>query len=646
MRSFDPDVPDELDGDVEFSAPGRVVVTAENELELLSAITADLPGGGESRPGQQEMVRAVTSAIATGEHLIIEAGTGVGKSLGYLVPSALSGSRVVIATATKNLQDQLGHKDAPAVIARTHASVAVLKGRQNYLCRLKARGVGDGNQMSFETDDLPKGYVDEVRRILAWGESSEVGDRDELPFEVDPRSWRAVSVTPQECLGRMSCPVAHECFTEKARDRAAEADIVIVNTHLYASHLASGQTLLPAHEVVILDEAHEALDIFTSALGTSLALVQLRAIATTLRPHLRETHPDALGDLVSAIDRLSSALERQLDERQDVGLSESAMVAVADASRALAPLIEALRVHPRLTETERQNAVGPAVHILGDLDRLTKVSERELLHVEREGREPVIKVSLIDVGPRLAGELWDHVTAVCTSATIPLSLRRDLGLPASTTELQVPSPFDYPENGLLYVPEMADRNDPVAEQQIIDHLVELITWAEGRTLALFTNTAVMRRVHEAVKSRVATPVLVQGEKARGRLLTQFAHDESTSLFAVASFWQGVDVPGKSLSVVAIDRLPFRPQGDPISEARRSRSTSPFMEVDLPRATMMLAQGIGRLIRSSTDRGVVAVFDIRLAEARYGNVMRKRIPPMRRTRVGSDVREFLEAILED
>jgi ATP-dependent DNA helicase DinG len=191
---------------------------------------------------------------------------------------------------------------------------------------------------------------------------------------------------------------------------------------------------------------------------------------------------------------------------------------------------------------------------------------------------------------------------------------------------------------------MSDRNDPDAEQEIVNHLVDLITWAEGRTLALFTNTSVMRRVHEAVRARVSTPVLVQGEKSRARLLTQFADDHSASLFAVASFWQGVDVPGESLSVVAIDRLPFRPQGDPISEARRSRSSSPFMEVDLPRATMMLAQGIGRLIRSANDRGVVAVFDTRLATARYANVMRKRIPPMARTRDPEQVQRFLTDIL--
>ena len=268
MRSYDPDdesvyVEPEIDDGVQLD-DDVVEIDTERALALLDRITHELPGGGESRQGQREMVRSVAAAFSRRKTTVIEAGTGIGKSLAYLIPAAMSGHRVVIATATKNLQDQLAQKDAPTVAANAAGvRVAVLKGKQNYVCRNRLHSVGGAAQLSFDDgSDVPKGVADQMRRIVQWSNETETGDRDELPFEVDQRAWRGLSVTPQECLHRVNCPQGQNCFAELAKDRAAESSILIVNTHLYASHLASGAALLPAHEFVVFDEAHEIVDIF------------------------------------------------------------------------------------------------------------------------------------------------------------------------------------------------------------------------------------------------------------------------------------------------------------------------------------------------------------------------------------------------
>ena len=285
------------------------------------------------------------------------------------------------------------------------------------------------------------------------------------------------------------------------------------------------------------------------------------------------------------------------------------------------------------------------MHLLNDLIRVRSVKSGELLFLVKGEREVKLEISLIEVGDRLAEELWSEVSAVLTSATIPLNLPRDLGLPKSVEVQRLPSPFNYEEHGLLYVPDgFPDRrDDEAAIKAIIEELVTLITAAGGRTLALFTNRTVMQRVAAAVAPRIDTEVLVQYTKSRQRIIEEFRQSPEASLFAVTSFWQGIDVPGHSLSLVTIDRLPFSVPGEPLAEARRERSENPFMEVDLPKATMLLAQGVGRLIRTATDKGVVAVFDTRLAESRYRGKMFKALPPMKRTRDRAEVIEFLKTL---
>jgi ATP-dependent DNA helicase DinG len=653
VKTFDPDDEQpyvEPDAEVGIQLDEDVVaIDAERALALLDRITQDLPGGGESREGQRQMVRAVAAAFTRRRHTVIEAGTGVGKSLAYLVPAAMAGHRVVIATATKNLQDQLATKDAPTVAEHaTRVKVAVLKGKNNYLCRNRAQSLGGGAQMSFDDGtEVPRGVADQMRRILAWSNETTTGDRDELPFEIDHRAWRGLSVTPQECLGRVQCPQGHACFAELAKDRAAESSILIVNTHLYAAHLASGSMLLPAHEFVVFDEAHEVLDIFATLLGTSLNASRLRALAGVARPLLGSQHLSRSVDLVAAADRLSASLQAQFDENQLTGLSEDCVRELGRCGELVVQIIEALRslgTDGPDSEARRIRALGPAVHLGNDLERVNKVRDGELLYLAKRDREIDIEISLVDVGPRLRDDLWGAVTAVLTSATIPDTLPRNLGLDDDCVVEHFDSPFDYQANSLLYVPDgFPQRNADGAEAAIIDELVELITAAQGRTLALFTNRAVMNRVAEAVAPQLDTPVLVQGTLSRQHIIEEFRSSPEASLFAVTSFWQGIDVPGHSLSLVTIDRLPFAVPNDPLAVARRSRSDRPFYEVDLPRAAMLLAQGVGRLIRSTTDRGVVAVLDTRLAESSYRSSLYRKLPPMKRTRNRAQVQAFLQEL---
>jgi ATP-dependent DNA helicase DinG len=653
VKSYDPDeeTPD-VDPDVERGVQlddDVVAIDAERALALLDTITEDLPGGGESREGQRQMVRAVAAAFSRRQHTVVEAGTGVGKSLAYLVPAVMSQKRVVIATATKNLQDQLATKDAPTVAA--HAAgvkVAVLKGKSNYLCLNRAKDVSGDGQLSFDDGtEVPRNVSSQMKRILRWANETTTGDRDELPFEIDQSAWRGLSVTPQECLGRVQCPQGQNCFAELAKDRAAESSLLIVNTHLYAAHLASGSMLLPAHEYVVFDEAHEVLDIFASLLGTSLTTSRLRALSAVARSMLGAEHAERSEELLGVADRLEKSLQIQYDNGQLTGLDEDNVRELSRANELVTGIVEALRA---LTtdgadaEARRVRALGPAVHLGNDLERMNKVRDGELLFLDRREREITIEISLIDVGPRLQDDLWGHVTAVLTSATIPDTLPKSLGLEGDCVVEHFDSPFDYQVNSLLYVPEnFPQRNSEGAEAAIIDELVSLITAAGGRTLALFTNRSVMNRVAEAVGPQLDTEVLVQGTLSRQRIIEAFRDSAEASLFAVTSFWQGIDVPGHSLSLVTIDRLPFAVPNNPVAEARRSRSERPFYEVDLPRAAMLLAQGVGRLIRTSTDRGVVAVLDTRLAESSYRSSLFKKLPPMKRTRDRGLVEDFLRQL---
>ena len=653
--------------------------------------------GGEDRPEQRRMARAVARALAAGRHLVVQAGTGTGKSLAYAVPAALSGTKVVIATATKALQDQLAGKDLPAVAASLDRpfSFAVLKGRANYLCRQRAAEVGtggfqqqlvvtptgttaEGEEPAESELAPPRGLADDVRRLVAWSEETESGDRADLEFEPHPHAWALLSVGPRECPGAFRCPQGPRCFAERARSEAAAADIVIVNTHLYGAHLASGGVVLPEHDVVVFDEAHEVEEVMTASLGTEIAAGRLRALIVLGRPFTAEDDRRSLDDLAVLSDDLERHLAGRLgtrvfhdrppapragpadgrpDEpagRERVRPASAARRPEADDPGAAADA-ELSRLLERIMATterlvgawqsdlgsdegpeagaRRARALGSAAHLIGDIVRLARRSEDEVVWVDGTRRAPVLRLSPIDVGPILAEVLWDEVTAVLTSATVPPRLVERLGLrPDEVDELNVGSPFDYRSHGLLYVARhLPDRRSEGAESAIHDELEALITAAGGRTLALFTSRRATERAAAALRERLEYPVLVQGELPKARLLAIFSEDESSCLFATMGFWQGVDVPGRSLSLVTLDRLPFGRPDDPLLEARRERAgEAAFRLVDLPRAAALLAQGAGRLIRAADDHGVVAVLDPRLATAGYRGVLLASMPPFRRT----------------
>lgn len=653
-------------------------LTDQDAVVALARVTAQL-ANGERRPQQEEMCQAVGQALLTGTHLVVQAGTGTGKSLAYLVPAVLSGKKVVVATATKALQDQLAEKDLPLVTEGLGhpASFAVLKGRSNYICRQRVAEIGQGGiqpgleeggeetreraESEGEGDPAPEGLVDQVRTLLAWSETSTSGDRAELSFEPSSRAWTMVSVGPRECPGQFNCPSGNRCFAEAARDRAADADIVVVNTHLYGAHLASGGAVLPEHDVVVFDETHELEEVMTSALGVEITPGRFRALAAAARPLVQEADADRLARLSSAGDELGLLLGDRVGSRVlhddaeppiDDAPIEDVLVRCADLAGRVVDALRRSDPTPSLLSQEggsaerasrKTRAVGAASHLVDDLHRLLARGDGEVAWVDGSRRYPRLRLSPIDVGPPLAAMLWDEVTAVLTSATIPPRLIERVGLATfEATQLDVGSPFDYRSHALLYVARhLPDRRAPEAEAALHQELSLLIKAAGGRTLALFTSRRATEEAAAALAPDLPFTLLLQGELPKGRLLERFAEEETSCLFATLGFWQGVDIPGRALSLVTLDRLPFPRPDDPLLQARRERAGSrAFQLVDLPRAATLLAQGSGRLIRTADDRGVVAVLDSRLATASYRGVLLATLPPMRRTVERSDVEAFL------
>ncbi len=626
------------------------------DAEALRGITAHLPGGGEHRPGQLEMAEAVGVAIETGRHLVVRAGTGTGKSLAYLVPVVRSGRRTVVATATKALQDQLAERDLPLLADHLDEPVVatVLKGRSNYVCRQRLAemaGASGGEQLDLDVDDMTAAGR-EVVRIAGWAETSVTGDRAELDFEPSDRAWAAVSVGPRECPGAHRCPQGSTCFAEDARRAADASDVVVVNAHLYGAHLASGGAVLPHHDVVVFDEAHQLEDVLSAASGLSIGPARFTTLARSARPLVGEVlaaRVEELGQRWAAA--LGGSVGRRLDvvgAEAVVEVAEPAVALLAELSRALADGGGAggdtgggsddgaarLRVRTAADALREEVTVAAAC------------PETHVAWVEGPARSPSLELAPLDVGELLSAGLWSDVTAVLTSATIPPSLPERLGLaPDSFTRLDVGSPFDYEANGLLYCArDLPDpRHDGYAEA-LVDELAALVTAAGGRTLGLFTSWRMLDAVAPGLRDRVDTPVLVQNDLPKPALLARFAADPATSLLATLGFWQGVDVPGESLSLVVIDRLPFARPDDPLLSARRERAgPAAFGLIDVPRAATMLAQGAGRLIRGAGDRGVVAVCDRRLATASYRWALIDALPPFARTADRARVEAFLSGI---
>jgi ATP-dependent DNA helicase DinG len=619
----------------------------------LASVTAALPAA-EERAGQRRMARLVAEAITGGHHLVANAGTGTGKTLAYLVPAIVTGRRTVVATATKALQDQLATKDLPFVSAQLASTEggdvdwAVLKGRSNYVCLQRLREMADPAQGQLELDDLAVTTRAEIKRIAEWAGTSPTGDVAELTWTPSDASWRAVSVGSEECPGADRCPLGEPCFAEQARRRAQAADIVVVNTHLYGLDVASGGAILPEHDVVVFDEAHGLEDIMTDTVGAQVAPGRFVALSAVVRRIVDD--PQLTGSIAEVAESLRGALADHVGERLPSPLPEMIHTVLTDARLRLEKVGEVLAAIDTPVEDARQRklrARTATARAMEHLDVAIEGREGYVTYVSGAPGSPRLEVAPLDVGPALRDNVWSRRTAVLTSATIPPSLPSRLGLGAAeVVEADVGSPFDYETNALLYCAlHLPNPNTAGFRAAVHDELEALITAAGGRTLALFTSWRAMDEAAEALRTRIDLPILTQRDLPKPALVRAFAEDEATSLFATVGLFQGVDVPGPTLSLVVVDRLPFPRPDDPLLSARRELlGPAAFAEIDLPRAAMMLAQASGRLVRTAVDRGVVAVMDPRLGTARYRWDIVNALPPMRRTRHRHEVESFLRDLV--
>lgn len=633
--------------------------------ELLAHAVAAL--GGAERTGQVTMARAVHGAMESGRHLAVQAGTGTGKSLAYLVPAIVRAMEddqaVIVSTATIALQRQLVERDLPRLADALEPHLdrrptfSILKGRNNYLCRNKVAevpldpddGIGDTGAL-IDSSTLSKTAA-QVLMLREWANDTEDGDRDSLNRGVSDMAWRQVSVTSRECVGAAKCPMGDTCFAEAAKARAADVDVVVTNHALLAIDALSDGLILPQHECVVVDEAHE-LD----ARITSVATDELTSTGVTLTAK-RAKNAGAVeeaGDLEDAAGMLQEALVSLGDDGvgrweeipPDVGVPLTALRdALWRAQTALATSQEGDATERQTVRAALENMHDAAVRILAldDADVVWLTDRRALC------------VAPLTVSDLLRDRLFGENTVVLTSATLALggkfyAMAAAWGLPRGEWDgLDVGTPFEPAKSGILYVARHLpkpgrDGTDP----KVMDELASLITAAGGRTLGLFSSRRGAEAAAEEMRRRLPFEVLCQGDDAIGNLVEQFTANENSCLFGTLSLWQGVDVPGPSLSLVVIDRIPFPRPDDPLLSARSDAANragrSGFMEVSATHAALLMAQGAGRLLRSVDDRGVVAVLDPRLATQRYGSWIAASMPPFWRTTDGAVARSALERLV--
>jgi ATP-dependent DNA helicase DinG len=684
--------------------------------ELLAAAVAAI--GGTERAGQVRMAEAVVESIESGRHLFVQAGTGTGKSLAYLVPALAHGDRVVVATATIALQSQLIDRDLPRLVDAVEPllggrpSFAILKGRRNYAC-LQRLNDGPDDADEFALFDIEAAATPErgravrvpgatstlgkeVVRLQEWAARTRTGDRDDVTPGVSDRGWAQVSVSAQDCVGAHRCAYGEECFAERARERAAAADIVVTNHALLAIDALEPFPILGEHGLVVVDEAHELVDRVTNIATDEMRVASIERVVRRAQRHVKERPTDAM---LAAGTRLALVLDKIEPGRLDNLSSELAgvLAEVRDSAHALVSglgrgqsgdgpgsFADALRRRARAAAEEVHEVAG----------RLLEHSDHDVTWMEDDERlGPALKVAPLSVAGLLRDALFAKRTVVLTSATLALGgsfdiVARQVGLSARDAQgsprnglqrpavdataadpqpggvrevdeadgdlvagwdgLDVGSPFDYPRQAILYV---ARRLPPPGRDGIgaeaVEELTDLIRAAGGRTLGLFSSHRAAVAAAEALRSRIPYPVLLQGQDSTGQLVKRFAADPRTCLFGTLSLWQGVDVPGASCQLVVIDRLPFPRPDDPIRSARQravdAAGGNGFMTIAAAHAALLLGQGAGRLIRSASDRGVVAVLDPRLATARYAGFLKASMPRFWYTENPERVRRSLAAI---
>ena len=617
--------------------------------------------GYEFRPSQREMARIVEEAFQRHQHAVIEAGTGTGKTLAYLIPAIRSGRRVVVSTATKSLQEQLFQKDVPFLQKHfaPNLRVALMKGRANFLCRQKLQQMKD--QPALKGIDEMDWYT----QIRDWAKLTETGDRNELTFLPDDAElWNRIDARSDLCSGQ-KCPEFQRCFVTAMHQRAHEADLIIVNHHLFFADLAIRQddfgSILPEYSAVVFDEAHEIEDVASDYFGrqvssyrfeelardTEAMLRILRIEAGPLRRHLArvrelsrsffERFPEREGRFPFGPAERQSFLEHNREAYDEL---RSAIKRVEAELSALSPKPEeVITLARRAAETRRE------------LGFLLESEEKSYVYwYERRGRGVFLAATPIDVSEILREQLFGRFdTVVLTSATVAIAGRFDyvkqrLGV-SPAKEVVLPAEFDFREQALLYLPRsMPDVRHPNFSAGAAEEIAKLLEISEGRAFCLFTSYVQMREVYERVSCKVAFPLLLQGTAPRSILLERFRSTPNAVLFATSSFWQGVDVPGAQLSCVIIDKLPFAVPSDPVVAARvralQDDGRNAFAEYQIPEAVLALKQGFGRLIRSKTDRGILAILDSRIQRMQYGKIFLESLPDYTTTQDLAEVARFM------
>jgi len=643
---------------------------AITDIFAQDGILAQKLPGYESRPSQLQMAEAIGAILDPGENersdlpgmLAVEAGTGTGKTLAYLVPAILSGQKVVVSTNTLNLQDQILTKEIPFIKKHLapRLNALCIKGRQNYLCIYRWHQFLSSPQRNLFADDR------DTRRITDWLEETETGDRSELSWLADNAPlWQAITASTSQCLGT-SCPDASPCFITRLRKKAGQAQLLIVNHHLFFSDLALRRfghaEVLPRYESVIFDEAHHLEGVATRYFGTSFSHYQVVDLVKDLET---AAQADLTGRAKEGVIQTARALLKQVELFAELFPKERGRFALLqfidrfpiweEERQRLADQIKGLSLQLAKAAMAGESWMGMQRRAEEMLNAFTAITEAQdtssVYWYERREKTVALSASPIDIAEELQDFLYEQTrNVIFTSATLTTDntfayFFSRLGLPEDTRTMTLATPFDYANRTLLFVPgqgfpEPTSREFPAATQQLMQ---ELIMAANGRTLVLFTSISAMRGAHEVLGRQLPFPVLVQGEAPKARLLEQFQEETHSVLLAVASFWEGVDVVGESLSCVIIDKLPFEVPSDPVIMARMERikneGGNPFFDFQIPRAILTLRQGVGRLMRSSSDRGVLAICDVRLFSKQYGKLFLKSLPPSPVCRGLAPVRDF-------
>lgn len=618
-------------------------------------------GGYEHRPAQLEMAEAVDDAFTKRHHGIVEAGTGTGKTLAYLLPAICSGRRVVISTATKSLQEQLYQKDIPFLQKHfaPNLKVAVMKGRSNFLCLAKMHSMADQPMLRGMEE------VDAFRQIKYWAKLTETGDRTELAFLPDDSElWSRIDARRDTCTGQ-KCPEFQQCFVTQMHLRAKDAELIIVNHHLFFADLALKQddfgSILPEYSAVVFDEAHEMEDIASDYFGRQISNFRFEELARDADQTMRQAR-QATPSLLRRTQRIrekSRAFFEAFPSREGRfpftrGEREAFLEQHREAYDALLNSLKALETEFAAQTQKQEDLVRIArrsFEIRQELAFLFESNEKNYVYwYERRNKGVFLAATPIDVSQILRERLFEAFdTVVLTSATLTVGgrfeyIRARMGLDHAK-ENALPPEFDYQEQALLYLPQrMPDVRDPSFAAKGADEIEQLLELSAGRAFCLFTSYSQMNDLFERLRNRLEFPMLLQGTAPRSALLERFKNTPHAVLFATSSFWQGVDVPGDQLSCVIVDRLPFAVPSDPIVAARvkalQEDGRNPFAEFQVPQAVLALKQGFGRLIRAKTDRGVLALLDTRIQRMPYGKIFLQSLPPYKKTHDLTEVGRFL------